>query len=273
MKEIISETKINKLFGVEDKVVLIVGAGGMGEYFAKGFADNGAKVIVTNRTEAKAAATKEKLAAAGLNVDAVAMDATVKEDVEKAVAAIVEKYGRIDVLLNTAGVGAHAAPEDYEEEIIRKIIDTNLMGAIFVSQVVGKVMINQQYGHIIHISSTASKTVATLESTPYGVSKAGLNMLVQNLGVIWAKHNINVNAICPTWTWSPMTELLDQSYVAEINELCGGRMCRPEDLLGTALFLASDASHFVNGQAIVVDNAMYSGKMLKSIDTKAGKTW
>jgi NAD(P)-dependent dehydrogenase (short-subunit alcohol dehydrogenase family) len=264
MKELIKETRTEKLFSVRDKVVLIIGAGGIGEYFVRGFADNGANVIFTNSKPGKADQVLSQLKEAGLRGDARQLDSTDKAAVQAMTDDIVEKYGRIDVLINTAGIGAHAAPENYEESLIRKILDVNLMSAIFVTQIVGKVMIRQKAGRIIHISSTAASHVGTLESTPYGISKAGLNMLVKNCAVIWARHNINVNAISPAWTWTPMISVLPEDYVQEITDFCNvGRMCYPEDLLGAAIFLSSDASCYISGQEITVDAGNFAGKTVK----------
>ena len=143
MSEIVKDCKISDLFSLEGKVVLVVGAGGLGAYIGRGMAINGAKVIFTNTTLAKAEKVQAEMAAEGLACDIWQLDVTDNDQVVEVVAAIAEKYGRIDVLINTAGIGAHSEPENYPPQVVRQVVDVNLNGTIFICREVGKVMIKQ----------------------------------------------------------------------------------------------------------------------------------
>ena len=199
MNDIVKDFKINDLFSVEGKVVLVVGAGGLGEYISRGMAANGAKVIITNTTLAKAEKVQASMAEEGLSCDIYQMDVTDDTQVAEIVEAIDQKYGRIDVLINTAGIGAHFEPENYPSAVVRKVVDVNLNGTIFICREVGKVMIRQGGGKIINIGSIAGDFCHTYLSMPYECSKAAVHQFTRSLAVTWAKYNITVNCIAPTW--------------------------------------------------------------------------
>lgn len=261
MSEVVKTVKINELFSVEGKVVLVVGAGGLGAYLGRGMAANGAKVIFTNTTIQKAERVQADLAAEGLSCDIRQMDVTDSEQTGRVVEEIAAQYGRIDVLINTAGIGAHYDPENYPAKIVREVIDVNLTGAIIVSGAVARVMIRQGGGKIINIGSIAGELCHTYLSMPYECSKAGVHQLTRSLAVTWAKYNIDVNCIAPTWVYTPMIENLEgDTYADIIAQHPAGRLAEVNDFLGLAIYLSTPASNYVTGQVICVDGGWTSGK-------------
>lgn len=261
MNDIVKDVKINDLFSVEGKVVLVVGAGGLGEYISRGMAANGAKVVITNTTLAKAEKVQASMAAEGLECDVYQMDVTNDEQVTEVVAAIDKKYGRIDVLINTAGIGAHSEPENYPAAVVRKVMDVNINGTIFICREVGKVMIRQGGGKIINIGSIAGDFCHTYLSMPYECSKAAVHQFTRSLAVTWAKYNITVNCIAPTWVYTPMLEGFEgDTYANIIEQHPAGRLAEVNDFLGLAIYLSTPASNYVTGQVIYVDGGWTSGK-------------
>jgi len=261
MNDIVKDVKINDLFSVEGKVVLVVGAGGLGEYISRGMAANGAKVVITNTTLAKAEKVQASMAAEGLACDIYQMDVTNDDQVVEVVGQIDKKYGRIDVLINTAGIGAHSEPENYPAAVVRKVVDVNLNGTIFICREVGKVMIRQGGGKIINIGSIAGDFCHTYLSMPYECSKAAVHQFTRSLAVTWAKYNITVNCIAPTWVYTPMLEGFEgDTYANIIDQHPAGRLAEVNDFLGLAIYLSTPASNYVTGQVIYVDGGWTSGK-------------
>ena len=264
MKPIIKETNAEKLFSVKDKVVLITGAGGLGDALSEGFAENGAKVLLASRTPGKAQKQVDKLVAKGYtNCFAYDFDQTVKAECQGLTEKIVAEHGRIDVLVNTAGIGACYPPEDFDEIDMRRIIDVNLTSAILITQAVGKVMIAQGEGKVIEIGSIAGVMTHTWESMVYESTKAAVHQMVKSFAVAWGKYNINVNAIAPTWINTPMLNGVPVSYYENVDAMHPfGRMSEPEEFVGSAIFLASDASNFITGQTLLMDGGWCAGRPL-----------
>lgn len=261
MEEIIRDAHVDKLFSVKDKVVLIVGAGGLGEYIGHGMAENGAKIVFTNTTLKKAEGVQARFRGDGLDCDIFQLNVTDNDQIRQVVDAIVEKHGRIDVLINTAAICAHSEPENYDPDVVRRVLDVNTNGTIFVAREVGKVMIRQHYGKIINFGSIAGGYCHTYLSMPYEASKAAVHQFTRSLAVTWAKHNINVNCISPTWVYTPMLDGLQEDVYDDLKKQHpGGRLAEVNDFMGIAMFLASDASSYVTGQVIYVDGGWTSGK-------------
>mgnify|MGYP002590864552 CR=1 FL=1 len=257
VKEIVRTTKIQDLFSVKDKVVLIGGAGGLGSYLAKGFLDNGAYVILADNAAGKAESVRAKLAADGLVCcDAYQVDQTKKEQVQSMVNDIVAKHQRIDVFFNTAALCWNEDTEDFQEEGIRTMIDVNITSAILFTQVVGKVMIAQGGGKIIQIGSIGGLECHSFRSMPYEATKAAVHQLTKSFATAWAHYNINVNCIAPTWINTPLVDFAaGDMRKAIIDQHFFGRIAEVEDFLGAAIFLASDASAYVTGHVLAVDGA------------------
>lgn len=265
-KKVVKTTKINELFSVKDKVVLITGSGGLGEYLAKGFLDNGSKVILFNRTMTKLLALKERFDEYGFTDYAIYQtDLTDKEGLEKTVNEALERFGSIDVLINTAAVCWNEDTEDFSEDGIRKMLDINVAGSMFVTQIVGKKMIEAgKGGSIIEIGSIAGLECHSFRSMPYEASKAAVHQMTKSFATAWAQYGINVNCIAPTWIDTPMVDFAAGPVMdAVIDQHFFGRIAKVEDFLGAAIFLASDASSYVSGHILAVDGAWSVSKPWK----------
>lgn len=239
-----------KLFNLKDKVAIVTGASrGLGKAIAQGLSKAGAKVVISDVLDPKEA-VEEIEGAVGIKADV-----TKKEDVQNLVKKTKEKFNKIDILINNAGILKSAPTEDMEEEDWDKVIDVNLKGQFLCAQTVGKEMIQQKSGKIINMASIAGKQ-SFAQSAPYNASKAGVILLTKTLAADWAQHNIQVNAICPGLFKTPMTEdMLQQESFQEMikAKIPAKRPGQPNELMGTAIFLASEASNYMTGHALVID--------------------
>lgn len=257
-KELINETDAAKLFSVKDKVILIIGAGGLGGHLAKVFVKNGAHVVITNRTIEKADSIKAEMAAEGLtNVDTYEMHIEDKSSIQAVVDDIVNKHGRIDVMWNTAAVVKHAKCEDFTEEDVRETFDINLIGAIYATQVVAKAMIPNNGGKIINIGSAGGLNVTSYLSAMYGISKAAVHYMTRAFALGLAEYNINVNSLVPTGIDTPMNSEENRKLMA--SKYYFRRMSVAADYAGAGLYLSSDASNYMSGHMFVVDGAESAG--------------
>ena len=266
MKDIIRTHRISELFSVQGKVVMIAGGGGLGTCFGKAFLENGAHVIFTAKRETKLELLKTELHKSGFSktdYELYLMDQRNKDEIEAVVAKIQEKNGTLDVLFNMAAIAPNDTAENFAAHEVQNIIDTNLTGAIYTTQAVGKVMIEQGSGKIIQIGSVAGYTTHSYESMPYEASKAGVHQITRSFAVAWGKYNVNVKCIAPTWIMTPMLEDEPQHYLDAVNEMHEfGRMAETDDLVGAAIFLASDASNYISGHILYVDGGWTAGKPL-----------
>jgi gluconate 5-dehydrogenase len=248
------------LWRLDGQVALVVGgAGGIGQKISQGLAESGARVAVASTSQEKAEAEAATLAEQGVETMAVALDVTDKASINAAVDEIAERWGTIHVMVNLAGINIRQLAEDARDEDWRKIIDINLVGAFLVAQSVGRYMIPQRYGKIVTISSTRSELGFPGGYTAYCASKGGVNMLTRQLATEWAKHNITVNAIAPTYTRTPIiTALIENKPLIEkiTQRIPMGRLAEPDDMVGPTLFLCSPASGFVTGHVLWVDGGV-----------------
>lgn len=267
MKPVVAERNIAKLFSVKDKVVLIAGAGGLGGYLARGFAENGASVVVTDVVPGKAQGVAESLQSQGFRCRGYELDQTKKADIEAVVQDIVKTQGRIDALINTAAIAPCYPAEDFPEDELRKVIDINLTAAILTSQVVGRQMMAQQYGKIVNIGSIAGVMCHSYESMPYECTKAAVHQMTKSMACAWGKYNVNVNAIAPTWIMTPMLDDCPPEYFTAVDSMHEfGRMSRVEDFFGTAVYLVTDASNFISGHVLLVDGGWSTARPVQYKD-------
>jgi NAD(P)-dependent dehydrogenase (short-subunit alcohol dehydrogenase family) len=243
-------------FSLQDKVALVTGASrGIGRYLAAGLAKYGAHVIVTGRTVNQLEEAAQEVRQFGRQCLVVPMDITRPSDIRAGVEKAFEHFGRIEILVNNAGINIPKPALEVTEEDWRRVIDSNLTGLFFCCQAVGRIMVNQKRGKIINISSQTG-TVAIQMRAAYCASKAGVNLLTKVLALEWGPYNINVNAVAPTFIETPMTKpMLENPAFREmvLNKILLGRVGQPKDVLGAVIYLASEASSLVTGHVLLVD--------------------
>lgn len=242
---------------LRDKVAIVTGSTkGIGRAIAIGFANEGATVIVCGRSEDLAKSLVDELTGKGNKAVAMRLDVTSSDSINNIVDEAVNQFGRIDILVNNAGISPiWKRAEDTSKEAWDQIINTNLTGTFLCSQAAGREMIKQKSGKIINMTSVGGE-VALPRLVAYCASKAGIVLLTKVLAAEWAQHNILVNAIGPAYVETEFTAgLRDNKAIYE--EIKGknplGRFAQPEEIVGTAVFLASNESNYITGQTIFVD--------------------
>jgi 2-deoxy-D-gluconate 3-dehydrogenase len=248
--------KIPSEFDLAGKVAIVTGAGrGMGYHIALALARYGADLVVCSRTLSELEKVASEIKSSGRRVLIQRADVTKIPEIQAMVEAAVRTFGRIDILVNNAGTNIPQWAEDVTEEVWDKVFNINLKGAFFCAQAVGKVMIQQKKGKIINVSSQAG-SVGLIMRSAYCASKGGLNQLTRVLALEWAKHNILVNAIAPTFLETPMTRpMLEKKEFHDyvMGNILLGRLARFEDVTGAVIYLASEASNMVTGHVLLID--------------------
>jgi gluconate 5-dehydrogenase len=254
---------IKNLFSLEGKTALITGGGGsLGFAIAKGFALYGANIVVTGRTQQTLDDAASKLEALGAKALAIAGDSLKESDCEAVVAASVEKFGSVDILVTAAGLARRFPAEEFPADKFDEVIDTNVKGVFYMNKAAGLQFIKQGGGKIINISSVRANNGHPLGYGAYATSKGAINALTRQLSTEWAKYDINVNALAPTVVVTPLTkEVFDDPEKSKIftDRIPFGRAAEAEELIGTAVYLASPASDFITGQIIYVDGGCVAG--------------
>lgn len=247
------------LFEIKGKRVLVTGStAGIGYVLAEGLAEAGAKLILNGRNHENVEAAIASFAKKGFQATGYTFDITDADDVEQKIAEIEKEVGGIDVLVNNAGIQHREPLEEFSLENWNRIMNTNLTGAFIVSKEVVKGMITRQSGKIINICSLQSE-LGRASITPYATSKGGLKMLTKGMATEWAKHNIQVNGIGPGYFKTKLTKALWENPEFDswlLNRTPAHRWGNPEELLGTLIYLSSEASSFLNGQIIYVDGGI-----------------
>ena len=242
-------------YNLESKVVLVTGASqGLGKQFAELLCAKGARVALAARQVAKITSLKEELEAKGGIAYAVEMDVLDQQSISDCVEVVEHELGSIDVLVNNAGVAINKFFLDVTEEEYDSVLGTNLKGCFFCAQAVAKKMANRKSGSIINVSSVlGARPIGTL--TTYCASKAGLNQLTATMALELARSGVRVNAIAPGYIETPMNSDFFKTGPGQalINSVPQRRLGQLEDLDGTILLLASDASKFITGTVITVD--------------------
>lgn len=249
----------NLLFDLTGRTALITGSGqGLGFAIARGLAQAGAAIALNGRDELKLDAAAEILRADEARVTTAPFDVTDGAATSAAVIKLEAEFGPIDILVNNAGIQRRAPLAEMTELQWREVIDTNLTSAFLVARAVVPGMIARRSGKIINICSVMSE-VSRPTIGNYAAAKGGLKMLTRAMAVEWAKHGVQSNAIAPGYFVTALNKPLVENV--EFNKwICGrtpaGRWGQPEELAGAAIFLASRASDFVNGQILTVDGGL-----------------
>ncbi|MER9306357.1 SDR family oxidoreductase [Mesorhizobium sp. M0293] len=249
----------SSLFSLDGRLALITGSGqGIGFALARGLAEHGASVVLNGRDAARIDGAVEKLRAAGFKAHASTFDVTDFQTVDTDIARIESEIGAIDILINNAGVQFRAPLEDFPEEQWERLFKTNVSGAFHAGKAVARHMIPRGKGKIINIGSVQSE-LARPNIAPYTATKGAIRNLTRGMCADWAKHGLQINAIAPGYFRTEMNQaLVDNPEFSSWLEkrTPAGRWGNVDELIGAAVFLASDASSFVNGHTLYVDGGM-----------------
>jgi NAD(P)-dependent dehydrogenase (short-subunit alcohol dehydrogenase family) len=244
------------LFDLQGKTAVVVGGTtGIGHALSLGLADAGADVIASSRRAEQVAQTAAEIEAKGRKTLRRTSDVGDRASLQTLCDEVLRAFGKVDILINCAGTTKRAPTIDFPEEDWDRIIDTNLTGTLRGCQVFGKPMLSRGYGRIINIASL-STYVGLFEVAAYSASKAAVGALTKVLAVEWSRHGVCVNAIAPgVFRTDLNANLLDSTERGREFKLRTpmGRFGKTEELVGAAVYLASDAASFVSGEIIVVD--------------------
>ncbi|HUU73964.1 MAG TPA: glucose 1-dehydrogenase [Burkholderiales bacterium] len=250
------------LFSVTDQVVVVPGGSrGIGRALAEGFAERGAQVVIAGRDATTLETTAGEISTGPKPVKPIVCDVAKPDDIARLAKSTLSAFGRIDTLVSVAGVNKRMKAENYTNEEYDWIMDINLRGSFVLAQTIGKHMLERKSGSIINIDSL--NTYAPLTGvTPYAMSKAGVLMMTRSLANEWGRHGVRVNSIAPGFFPTALSKKLwaeekMRDWGTQNTPL--GRLGDVKDLVGAAVFLASEAAAFITGQTIRVDGGITAG--------------
>lgn len=249
-------------FELAGQVALVTGAArGLGRAISLALANAGAKVALGLRDVSAGGDLAREIEKMGREALPLQMDVLHLDQISHAVEDTVARFGRLDILVNNAGLGPSNLAQDAREKDFDLTLAVNLKGTFFASQAAGRVMIRQNAGRIVNLSSQAGFVALPAESV-YCMTKAGISHLTKCLAIEWGKYNITVNAVAPTFITTPGTEeaLADTKFRAEVIEQIAGlhRIGEPMDVAGAVVFLASPAASLITGHTILIDGGWTS---------------
>jgi NAD(P)-dependent dehydrogenase (short-subunit alcohol dehydrogenase family) len=251
---------MNYNYNFKDKVVAVTGASrGIGRSISVGFGSHGAHLILISRSQEQLEKTASMVEEAGGKATIITADLTKVEEINRTIEKIKEKYSKLDVLVNNAGISRRKPSIEVTEEDWDVILNTNLKSYFFMSIAAAReLMIKQGYGKIVNVASIGG-IVGITGSAPYSTSKGGVVLLTKVLGCEWAKYNIQVNAVGPAYT---NTELIAKAIQNEeflntiISRTPAKRLAEPEEIVGGVLYLASDLANYVTGHTLLIDGGL-----------------
>lgn len=248
---------------LEGKTAIVTGASrGIGRAIALGYAEAGADVALVARSEDALAEVAAAVRAVGRTALALPCDVTDRDAVRRTVDAAVDGLGRVDVLVNNAGGTSFAVPfPELRFEGWEKVMRLNVEAAVHVTQALAPHLLERGSGSVVNVASIAALG-GTPALTPYGAAKAALLSLTRSLAMEWGPSGVRVNALCPGWTATELNrKLWEDEQVSRdmMRDVPMGRWAQAEEMVGAAVFLASDAASYVTGQALVVDGGLTAG--------------
>ncbi|KAA8752735.1 SDR family oxidoreductase [Priestia megaterium] len=254
---------IKDLFDLTGKTAIITGGGrGLGEQMAEGLAEAGANIVLCSRKKEACQQVADRLATTGVKTLALACDISQPEDIKNVVHQTIEKFGRIDILINNSGATWGAPVEEMPLEAWQKVMNINVTGTFLMSQEAGKEMIKQKAGKIINIASIAGlggTDPQYMDTIGYNTSKGAVITFTKDLAVKWGQHNIQVNAIAPGFFPTKMSgAIMEQGKDYFLSQTPLKRFGSEVDLKGAAVFLASAASNYITGDILTVDGGVHA---------------
>jgi NAD(P)-dependent dehydrogenase (short-subunit alcohol dehydrogenase family) len=245
------------LFDLSGKVAIVTGSGrGLGKAMAMGLAAAGATVVTCSRTLEQAEQTADEIAKAGGEAAATRVDTSDRKSCEDLVGFGIERFGRLDVLVNNAGIDIIKPVEEYGEDEWDQVVDINLKGYFLCAQLAGRRMLDQGTGGSIINNSSIASTVGVHGLVAYSAAKGGVNQLTRVMAVEWAQRGVRVNAVAPGIVETPLTAQIKDSpdwYDSYAAKSILGRWAMPYEMVGMVIYLASEASSYVTGAFMLVD--------------------
>lgn len=246
-------------FDLTGRVAVVTGGGrGIGREIARTLANAGANIVIGELDPANAEDSASEMRSLGRESLAVATDVRDPQSVEAMTQAVMSKFGKIDILINNAGIARHVAAEDTPDDIWLDVININLNGVYWCCRSVGKRMLERGSGAIVNIASMSGSIVNTPQpQAAYNVSKAGVIMLTKSLAAEWAMRGVRVNSVSPGYTASEMTKQaitrVQDWYKVWMDMTPMKRMGEPDEIAHAVWYLASDAASFATGTDLIVD--------------------
>ena len=252
-----SDTNVFDLFKLEGRVALVTGGSkGLGESMAVALAQAGARVVINSRTQSDCDDVASQIrTSTGMESSGIAADITQESAVDELFGKVVDRFGRLDVVINSAGINIRHPIEEFPFEDYKKVIDVNMVGTWLCCRAAGRIMKPAGRGSVINVSSTLG-AVGLEGRSAYSSSKSGVMGLTRSIAKEWAEHGVRCNALCPGPFLTEMNKpLLDQpERVGKLIRLTAmNRWAQMHEIKGAALFLASDASSYVTGSELYVD--------------------